>query len=36
VEKLTGKNRMAENEELIGMLRRIIEREPDMKFFRIE
>jgi hypothetical protein len=36
MEKIIGKNRMAENEELIGVLRRIVEKEPDMKFLRIE
>jgi hypothetical protein len=35
-DKLTGKNQMTENDGVIGILRRIIENEPDMKFLRVE
>jgi hypothetical protein len=35
-EKLTGQSPMSENEDIIGVLRRIVDSEPDMKFLRIE
>jgi hypothetical protein len=35
-EKLTGKNQMAEHEEILAILKGIIESEPDMTFLRIE
>jgi hypothetical protein len=35
-DKLVGKNQMAENEEILAVLIRLIENEPDMKFLRIE
>ncbi len=35
-EKLLGRNPMAENEAIIGILKRIIENEPDVTFLRIE
>jgi len=35
-EKLTGKNQLAENEEIISILKRLVEDAPDMKFIRIE
>jgi hypothetical protein len=36
MEILTGKNRMTENEEIVSILRCVVQSEPDMKFLGIE